>query len=196
VDIDDLAALSTCLAAASFQPGCEIMDMDGNGAVVASDFADFARRYEGPFFDCDSNGIMDAQDITGVSSGSGVPAGCQTFDPALGGIPDGNLLLGQPLVLDKLAGVDVVLSWADVCGDASSDYSIYRGPIGQFDNPTPLLCSTGLSTTAIIQPIADSSYYLIVPNNAVREGSYGEATSAPRNASLASCYAQAVTACN
>ena len=195
VDIDDLATLSGCQAAATFEPGCEGLDLDGNGNVGDDDLVEFMRRYDGPFFDCDASGTMDSQDIVGMNPGAGVPAGCTTFDPSMGGVPDGNVLPGQPMMIDKIPGGDLRLTWGGVCGGGNSDYAVYGGNLGLFDSHMPVLCSTGGATTGTFKPGAGDRYYLVVPNNGVREGSYGSASSGPRDFGPATCHTQAVSTC-
>jgi len=194
-DIDDLPILAGCMAALSFEPGCEIMDLDGNGSVTGDDFSEFVRRYNGPFFDCDANGTMDSLDIVGLAPGGGVPFGCQIFDPSLGGVPNGVLIAGQPLILGKLGDGGVRLEWSHVCDGIGTDYAVYQGTVGNFGSHLPLVCSTGGATIHELPETGGNRYYLIVPTNSVREGSYGVATGGERPPAAGSCYTQAIASC-
>ncbi len=44
-------------------PGCEMMDFDGDADVDLDDLDAFLARYEGPFVDCNDNGVHDFVDI-------------------------------------------------------------------------------------------------------------------------------------
>jgi sugar lactone lactonase YvrE len=92
---------------------------------------------------------------------------------ASGVVPDGSLDPNQ--AMDATVGVDgrVTLSWQPSCVAGDTDYAVYHGPMDGFDAPLPLLCSTGGQTSATFTPASASSFYLIVPRNAFREGSAG-----------------------
>jgi len=53
------------------------------------------------------------------------------------------------------------------------DYEIYEGLVGTYYSHQLKFCSTGGATTITFTPAAGSRYYLVVPRNATREGSYG-----------------------
>lgn len=195
VDLEDLGVFARCRAASHFAPGCESMDLDGDGDVDDDDHGSFIQRYSGPFFDCDGNGFMEPQDIVNVGPDGTVPAGCQTFDPALGHVPNGGDSPGQPLLLDKLAGGDLGLSWGQSCIGGISDYSIYSGSIGDFGSHMSITCSTDGATSRSVDSTPGSAYFLVVPTNGVREGSYGNSSFGVRDQGPAACRAQAVTAC-
>jgi len=46
-----------------FAPGCEMMDFDGNSAVVMFDFVAFLARVDGTPADCNDNGVIDMEEI-------------------------------------------------------------------------------------------------------------------------------------
>ena len=68
----------------------------------------------------------------------------------------------------------VSFSWGESpCGGAT-DYGIYRGLIGDWFNLTMADChDDGGDLVEVLTVSPDSSYYLVVPNNAEAEGSYG-----------------------
>lgn len=47
----------------TYQPGCEIMDFDGDSDLDTHDFALFLRKYSGPLIDCDGNARLDLEQI-------------------------------------------------------------------------------------------------------------------------------------
>jgi hypothetical protein len=100
------------------------------------------------------------------------------FVPASGSVPDGGAVPGVPLMF-SLASGSLTLDWGSSCAAGDSDYEVYEGTLaGPFAyNHAQRLCSTGGATTATFAAPAGSTYYLVVPKNAVSEGSYGRASS-------------------
>jgi hypothetical protein len=56
---------------------------------------------------------------------------------------------------------------------SDGDYEIYEGTIGSWYSHELRYCSTGGITSKTFTPLAGNSYYLVVPTNGTREGSYG-----------------------
>ena len=113
-----------------------------------------------------------------------------------GRVPDGGDLPGTPLTVTHAAGSDLTLTWGASCSAGDSDYAVYEGSLGSFPSHTPLLCTTRGETTATITPGAGNHYYLIVPNNGLREGSYGVGSSgSQRPPANAACLPQAHLSC-
>ena len=103
---------------------------------------------------------------------------------------------GTPLTLANLPGDEISLSWGNSCSFDDLDYEIYEGTIGDFYSHTARLCSTGGSTTATFAPAAGDTYYLVVPTNASREGSYGiDGDGNPRPQGEIFCLPQTLGAC-
>ncbi len=96
-----------------------------------------------------------------------------TRDLASGSVPDGSLDPNQAMDITLAADGRITLSWQPSCLAGDTDYVVYHGAIGSFDDPVPLLCSTAGLTTASIEPPPSSSWFLIAPRNGLREGSYG-----------------------
>ena len=98
------------------------------------------------------------------------------FVPASGAVPDGSGAT-TPLAV-SLGGGNLTLSWGTSCATADTDYEVYEGILGQpfVYNHNEKLCTTGAATTATFATPAGSTYYLVVPKNAVSEGSYGQAS--------------------
>jgi len=118
-----------------------------------------------------------------------------TDNPA-GRVPDGGGLPGTPLTVTRAAGGDLTLTWGPSCSAGDSDYAVYEGELGSFTSHTSVLCSTGGATTATIAPGAGNRYYLVVPNNGLREGSYGVRSSgSQRPAAIAACLPQSHLRC-
>lgn len=118
------------------------------------------------------------------------------FLPAAGAVPGGGADSGEPLRLDKTGPGQVQLSWGASCLSTDSDYEVYEGNLGDFSSHVARRCSTGGARSATITPSPTSDYYLVVPRNAVSEGSYG-ATSAgtERPVGPNSCLPRATSEC-
>ncbi len=114
-----------------------------------------------------------------------------------GRVPDGQAVAGAPLLLDRAGGGQLQLSWDDSCRTSDTDFAIYEGPIGTFTDHERVVCSTGGATTLPINPSSGDRYYLVVPTNSSREGSYGtDSAGTPRSPSTINpCLAQLVAAC-
>ncbi len=94
------------------------------------------------------------------------------FVPAAGAAPDGGGVPGTPLTVSASGG-NLTLSWGTSCATSDTDYEIYEGTLGTYYSHAQKLCSTGGATTIAFAQPAGSTYYLVVPKNAVSEGSYG-----------------------
>ncbi|HET6371852.1 MAG TPA: FG-GAP-like repeat-containing protein [Candidatus Polarisedimenticolia bacterium] len=112
----------------------------------------------------------------------------QAPSAAAGRVPE-----GDPLTVQSIPGGDLQLTWGSSCLPGDSDYEIYEGLLGNFSSHVPIRCSTGGLLTQQITPSPGDRYYLVVPRNAQREGSYGLTSSgSERPASASSCVPQAV----
>lgn len=98
-----------------------------------------------------------------------------SFVPAPGTVPDGGTFPGVPLTVDASGG-QLVLSWGTSCARTESDYEIYEGTLGSYYSHTQIFCTTGGATTKTLAQPAGSTYYLVVPKNADKEGSYGRSS--------------------
>jgi hypothetical protein len=106
---------------------------------------------------------------------SAVTADCalEILPPPAGTVPDGAVVPGVPLRVAPAGAGDLRLTWDASCSSGAVDYEVYEGSIGDFTSHAPRLCSTAGATTATLTPAAGNTYYLVVPANGVREGSYG-----------------------
>ncbi len=68
---------------------------------------------------------------------------------------------------------NLTLSWGQSCSGTDNDYEIYEGTLGSFTSHVSRFCSTGGLTSKSFTPPSGNAYYLVVPRNAAREGSYG-----------------------
>lgn len=90
----------------------------------------------------------------------------------------------------------LALTWGASCLSTDIDYEIYEGALGSFESHEPLLCSTGGSTSATILSTTGSRYYLVVPRNVAREGSFGtRSDGSERPAGPSPCFFQLIDSC-
>jgi len=209
VDQDALIAFLDSLGRAEF-------DFVGNGIIDNADWAEFLACYTGPggpFFtpddpcaigDVDQDGDIDeADEVLFLAASSGVAAG---------ELPDGGPVPGVPLLVGLQSDGQVVLTWGSSCATLDTDFAVYAGAIGDFTSHEPVMCSTAgqesswrysrptlgiVGEPTAIFSAADDSYFLVVPQNGAREGSYGlDSDSLERPRSTASCYPQELGACD
>ena len=115
-----------------------------------------------------------------------------TSENGAGRVPDGVEVPGTQLTMAKTGGPEVALSWGASCVAGDTDFEIYEGVQGEFASHTSKLCSTLGATSTTFLPATDSSYYLVVPRNADREGSYGtDSNGVERPQGAAACLGQA-----
>jgi hypothetical protein len=113
------------------------------------------------------------------------------FSRPAGRIPDGFRVRGTPLTVGHAGGGDITLSWGYSCLAADSDFGIYEGTIGDFTSHVDRFCSTAGAPTMTFTPGAGNMYYLVVPQNGTREGSYGSGTGgAERGQGASACMTQ------
>ncbi len=118
----------------------------------------------------------------------------RTAMPAAGRVPSG--APDEPLRVAKAAGSDITLTWGPSCLLTDIDYAIYEGAIGAWYSHVSLFCSTSGARTKTLAPLAGNKYYLVVPQNTGREGSYGtrsDGTERPQG--VAACKPQLIGAC-
>lgn len=110
-----------------------------------------------------------------------------------GSVPDGDVVAGVPLRINRGVGGSLDLSWGASCSPTDTNYSVYEGPLGSFYDHLPKSCGTG-GTTANISPSGSNTYYLVVPRDNSNEGSYGlDSSGIPRPAAIATCRPPAAT---
>jgi len=169
-------------------------DRAGNTGIGSSRFFDIQTDCGG-VADCSGNGSCIGPDTCECDFGWG-GADCATLEAlAAGAVPDGDEVAGQPLLLGKVGGGDLTFTWDASCVASDDDFEIYAGSIGDFSTHVPAVCSTGGSTSVTLTPGPGSHYYLVVPRNATREGSYGFGSGAERPAGLSACVLQVVGGC-
>jgi hypothetical protein len=113
-----------------------------------------------------------------------------------GAVPDGAAVPGLPLTIDKTAGDAVQLAWGPSCSTRDVDYAVYEGDLGGFTSHVARSCSTDGLTQAQLVPRAGSAYYLVVPLNGFREGSFGrDGAGNPRPPGAGACFPHAPGAC-
>jgi hypothetical protein len=101
-----------------------------------------------------------------------------------------------PTVHVDKAGAGIKVSWSTSCSQGADDYSIYEGKIGSWYSHTMRVCTdTAHDLTETFAPAAPSDYYLVVPRDALEEGSYGTNTGGvERPVGIAQCVTPQVLA--
>ncbi len=100
------------------------------------------------------------------------------------------------LRIDKAALGQIRLSWDASCLSTDTDYAIYEGTLGSFTSHASRYCTTEGETTRTFTPPLASAYYLVVPRNDVREGSYGtQSDGDERPIGLNACRPRQAAAC-
>ncbi len=131
-------------------------------------------------------------------------AGVQSCDECVapvpsGAVPSGEALPDTPLTLSKIPAPWIRLAWATSCVATDSDYAVYEGLLGDFASHVPVVdsfCTTDGMLALTIAPSGGDRYYLVVPQGAMREGSYGaDSEGVPRPPSPAACLQQLVETC-
>ena len=98
--------------------------------------------------------------------------------------------------MEQALGGQLNLYWGPSCLNSDIDYEVYEGVLGDWTSHTPNLCGTNNVTEALIDPRPESTYYLVVPRNAVFEGSYGtNSYGDERPRSFAACADQIIAEC-
>jgi hypothetical protein len=113
---------------------------------------------------------------------------------AAGRVPSG--ADDPPLAVTKVASGDLTLEWGESCNTGDTDYEVYEGTLGDFTSHSPLVCSTSGALEWTFTPAAGDTYYLIVPRNASREGSYGlDSSGNERPVGAEACLVQRIESC-
>jgi hypothetical protein len=180
-----------------------VSDITGTDVAYAATFNREQDVYYVRLFpDCNNNGVSDVTDINTVHSSdcntNHIPDECDPAPSCLasGRVPDHKTPLKTPLLLAKAASGQITLTWDKSCSVTDSNYGIYAGSVGTFMSHVPVVCSTAGLKTATFTPAAGDLYYLVVPNNGNREGSYGfTSANAERPVSTAACFVQQIGPC-
>jgi len=182
-DKDALIAFLDSLGRAEF-------DHDGDNDVDVDDMTEFNLCFSGPgsFYGPDDPCSISDVDQDGDVDDDDFDLFLAAAEGDAGGVP--NLMLGI-----DLTGM-ITMNWGASCSSDDSDYEIYEGTIGDFTNLFQTLCSTGGSTSATLAAAAGDVFYLIVPTNGFREGSYGQDSDGnERPSALSTCLPQSAGAC-
>ena len=112
-------------------------------------------------------------------------------------MPDGSAVPGAPLILARETDGSLTLTWGASCGAEDLDYAVYAGDLGDFTGHLPVSCGTGGATSVTLPPSAGAGYYLVVPTNGFREGSYGiDSGERERSHGPGACLPQSIQACD
>lgn len=117
-----------------------------------------------------------------------------SFVPGAGTVPDGNGAGEVPLTVTSAGGGSITLTWGTSCLSSDTDYAVYEGLIGNYYSHVPKFCTTVGAPTKTFVPASSSSYYLVVPGNALSEGSFGlRSSGAERPPGVANCLPQVIS---
>ncbi|HEX5044347.1 MAG TPA: sialidase family protein [Candidatus Polarisedimenticolaceae bacterium] len=175
-----------------------VSDATGADAVYTATFNGEQDVYHVRLFpDCNGNGVSDVTDLQGGAvdcNVNHVPDECESAPVCLtaGAVPETGA--GRLTVL-KIGG-DLRLGWGASCQADDTDYAVYEGTLGSFASHAPRFCSTGGSTFKLFTPGPGNRYFLVVPTQTEREGSYGRESSGERPPSAIACLPQATGACS
>jgi hypothetical protein len=116
--------------------------------------------------------------------------------PGAGAVPDGNLVPGTPLTIQKGVGGAIDLYWGASCRPTDTDYEIYEGTLGDFTSHLPMACSTSGATWSSRAPGTGNRYYIVVPRSGGLEGSHGKnSNGVERPRGPAPCLPQTIASC-
>ena len=165
-------------------------DHDGDGDRDQSDYLALLACFTGPGFFYNPN---DACAIFDVDFDGDVDADDQALFVV---VADGQAGSVADLIVGRSGAFEIVLSWNLSCAEDDLDYAVYEGSIGDFAGHAPRLCSTSGTPSATLIPAFDDAFFLIVPSNGFREGSYGmDGSGSERPSSGGSCLPQSVESC-
>ena len=139
------------------------------------DYQEFLACFTGPgsFYDPDDNCSVADPDQDGDVDDDDFELFLVAADGVAGEVPNGDDVPGAPLTVVPVGAGDLALSWSSSCLASDDDYGVYEGTIGDFSSHAAVTCSTGGATNLTLTPGAGNTYYLVVPLNGFREGSYG-----------------------
>jgi hypothetical protein len=132
-----------------------------------------------------SAGSRFVQDVLALQNGASV-----TIDESSATIGPGeakSLTLSRPLGPGEPPSL--TLRWSATCTGGASDYAIYEGTLGSWYSHSQLDCTDyGGDRQETVTPSPGNRYYLVVPESAANEGSYGaDSHGAQRPAGAATC---------
>jgi hypothetical protein len=103
---------------------------------------------------------------------------------------------GIPLRVEKAEAGTITLTWSASCLVTDQDYAVYEGTLGNFYNHEDRFCTTNGDLRKTFMPREDSAYYLIVPRDSGKEGSYGvDDIGFERPQGVSSCFQQLIGVC-
>jgi hypothetical protein len=176
-----------------------VSDVSGADVAYAATFnGEQDVYYLRVFPDCNNNFISDVTDVSSDTSpdcdADFIPDECRSVVECLGaGAVPGT---GAPLTVNRAAGGALTLAWGASCVSGSEDYAVYEGALSSFSSRAPQTCSTSGARSWTVTPLAGSSYFLVVPVRADREGSYGTGElGLERVPATPACKPQTIAAC-
>lgn len=124
-DLDDFFLFAACLtghAPGILEPGCEMMDFQGDADVDLADFDEFLLVYEGALDDCDGNGVIDLiQILDGTGEDTNRNGRLDSCEVVIGDL-NGDLIVDVLDLLILLGEWGQSSSPADLNGDNTVDW--------------------------------------------------------------------------
>ena len=149
-----------------------------------------------PYPDADGDGALDSEYgcLNCHDTSLSVTRDCVACHSSpVGTVPDRTGPSESPVTIAPVVGGDLVLSWDPSCEPSDTDYAVYEGPLEDFGDPAPVVCSTEGATTVTVTAPAEDAYYLVVARNHWSEGSYGaDGNGIQRPASTSACLLQSI----
>lgn len=124
--------------------------------------------------DCPPGETCAIAPLSGTSQGARITLGASIEDVVSGAgrVPDGAGDAENPLRVGR-AGSVVQLDWDPSCLTSDDDYAVYEGTLGAWSTQIDVTCTTAGATFASFLPVSGNRYFLVVPHNGTRAGSYG-----------------------
>jgi hypothetical protein len=104
-----------------------------------------------------------------------MPSPAKSVSPVEDGAGDtpAGRLSGDGLRVERTDTGEINLSWARSCFASDTDYEIFAGDLNDLHGYEVITCSTSGERSWTMTPMPGDRYYLVVPRNETREGSYG-----------------------
>lgn len=88
--------------------------------------------------------------------------------------PGGPGTIPPTLSVRLLTPLRLLVEWDAGCSPDAFDYALYRGTLGDFGSPSPVVCTdAGGNRVEAVDTIAEDTFFIVVPHDGFVEGSPG-----------------------